>query len=162
MKKIIKLSFAVAAVLCVALVSACAFKDKNRREIERRWNVSLPQVETVYHKDNWGWFGDGNAYTLFNCKNFSDNEFKLLCASYFGDGKISGWSEKSDYVTSTALQGAVYSLIGSLNVPPQYTPDFGDNYLFSYNDNLYDYGIVGIQLIYFNSQRILIICEGRI
>ena len=109
-------------IFAVTLLSACG--SGSAGAIEKRWEIRLPNDMTeLYHADSWGWFGDGDAYTVFTPKAFTAEYFQQ-----FANGKYEGYAEADGSAWFTAFEAAVSELAEGLQVPYDYLPDFSGKY----------------------------------
>lgn len=150
MKKILSI-IVFAAVL---VLTACG---EVSAKIEKRWGISLPDgITEQYHADSWGWFGDGDALTVYKTsENFVPSGFSSP------DGGF-----KQNYETwFRAFEDSVKELAEGLNVPFEFLPDFSEEYLVSNvlpEENTDNVSLEGVCLVYFSDADRLFVVERRI
>lgn len=127
-------------VVLIAINVICIFKTFNNpvKAIERKWGMSLPSyLSLVYLKNDIGWFGEGQRYSLFLLTK--DNE---LIASL----------GNASYVVKKVTE----DIITQMKIPYQYMPDWENDYRCKIIGQM-----VGTHMciLYFPHSKKLIICE---
>lgn len=146
--------FCFVALAAVLVLTACGGESA---KIEKRWGISLPDgITEEYHAENWGWFGDGDALTVYKTSEKFD-------ASGFSSS-TGGFKENFE-TWFTAFEDSVTELAEGLNVPAEYLPDFSQEYLVSSvlpEENSESVSLEGVSLVYFSDADRLFVVERRI
>ena len=155
---------AVVAALCAlaaAMFAGCASSEAD--SIRTRWGVNLPRgLQTIYHEDSFGWFGDGYSYTVFTGKGeqMTTERFTAFCL-----GELEGFSVKTDGAYCARLEEEASATVCRLNVPEEYAPDFSGEYWYSlgeYEPQEYgDVAVDGVLFVWFEEKSLLAVFEGR-
>jgi len=136
--------FLIISAILIALISVniiCIFKACNNpvKAIERKWGLSLPsQLNLVYQKNDIGWFGEGQRYSLFVLDKVNDDfSASLGNASY-------------------AVKKSAEDIILQMSIPPEYMPKWEEEFkckLIGQTTGTH------MCILYFFQSKSLIICE---
>ncbi len=140
----VKRRFLIISVILIALVSInliCISKAFNNpvKAIERKWGLSLPEhLSLVYQKNDIGWFGEGQRYSLFALDKVNDD---------FGVGILNA---------SYAVKKSAEDIISQMAIPTDYMPKWEEEFK---GNQIGQTKGSHVCLLYFPQSKSLIICE---
>ncbi len=140
----LKRRFLIVSVVVIVLIVInviCIFKTLNDpvKAIERKWGVSLPaHLSLIYQKNDIGWFGEGQRYSLFLVNKYNEG----LVAS-LGNA-------------SQSVKKATEDIITQMKIPYEHIPEWEEDYKCKIIGQ-----IAGTHMciLYFPHAKSLIICE---
>lgn len=148
--------FTVSSVIFVFLLAGCTLS--HIRNIEARWNISLPRGKEVYYKVNWGWFGDGEAYSVYSLTSEPDEKFYAQFESVLPKRETEWFEQYEKEILGIAEMLEVPASLCDFSkdyiaLPPSYDEE---NFEKTHYINLY-----GAHIFYFPEEQRLVIAEWR-
>lgn len=148
-------------MLAVTVFAGCTASEA--KNIRRRWNLEVPYgMKTAYHKDTFGWFGDGMSYTVLVSAGepMTTERFTAFC-----EGELAGCAYRSDGAYCARLEEEAETTVRRLEVPAEYAPDFARGYWYSLGGyephDEGDFSVDGVLFLWLEEENRLLVFEGR-